>query len=224
VREHRRFFWQLATEIEITFPNQCYSISIGSIQRNGGEGMVRRYYCDSPRLFISSIQPEHQWHSWLFYCTNPPKFIWNDPNTHRHFFNWIEEKLGIIKGLESWYNVKKETIWRYGGETLLRDHYENSIFQFVTRNSQSNFNWEIWRFVGEKEKRDRVLVEEKHNVQDYFDWLKKRENNMEELKRERNNFLRAARIHEISENQRWMDELATTQSLLQLAISELFRN
>jgi len=53
---------------------------------------------------------------------------WNKRESHKAFFELLSRSLGI-KEPSDWYKVTKDDVHKFGGQKLLRQYYNDSIYQ-----------------------------------------------------------------------------------------------
>lgn len=61
---------------------------------------------------------------------------WTDRSTHKAFFEHLAKVFDIHQSSD-WHNVKKEDIYKHGGQNLLQMYYNDSIYQ--VHNAHDNF-------------------------------------------------------------------------------------
>src|SRR4051794_7185547 len=81
----REFFNWLSTRLGYTAMDDWYNVSQEDIQKNGGVGLLRTYFCDSPTKALQIVYPEHNWLPWMF--NRKYRGFWNHQFHHRLFFD-----------------------------------------------------------------------------------------------------------------------------------------
>jgi len=97
----------LAKVLNYKTVNDWYNISKKDFLDNEG-GRILSAYGKSPRLFVMSVFPEHDWQSWRF--GTRPKFWWWEKENVKCFVRDVEEKLKIDvgdgkDGVKGWLRV-----------------------------------------------------------------------------------------------------------------------
>jgi hypothetical protein len=118
-------------------------ISKGQIATNGGGGLLRLYYSDSPAAFVSAVFPEFQWIPWHFPFV--PRGFWEDLNNQRTYLDWVGQQVRY-QTWEDWYQVNSDTVVNHFGGGLLGTHYNNSAAQLVMTVYAKDYPWLPWKF------------------------------------------------------------------------------
>ena len=57
---------------------------------------------------------------------------WRNPTYRKEYFHRLARELNISQPTD-WYKVTRETIEKYGGQTLLKQYYGNSVYKVCER-------------------------------------------------------------------------------------------
>jgi len=107
----KEFFDWLGTHPGFTTLEGWYNVTKRNIVENGGEGLLKYYYDDSPSKAVLSIYSQHNWMLWRFHL--PPRGYWRSLSTDKlemnRLFDWLSEKLAI-KSLDDWYRISLDQL------------------------------------------------------------------------------------------------------------------
>ena len=130
---HGRYAKWLAAELQLLDPEDWYQLTVKLLHQNGGAGLLRNYYNDSPQQFVEQVvkthlHPGHEWIPWQF--ESVPQGFWEDKDNHGRYALWLAAGLRL-ENHKDWYQLTAKVIHENGGQGLLRTHYNNSAKQFV---------------------------------------------------------------------------------------------
>lgn len=111
----RKFTAALAQKMNFRQPEDWYKLRKQDIIDCGGRGLLD-HFRSSPRLFVSSMFPGHDWKQWKFAAGG--RSVWSASASRREFFDWAQSELGL-KALDGWYSVPAEDVHSLGGSSLL---------------------------------------------------------------------------------------------------------
>jgi hypothetical protein len=145
-RENRRkFFTSIVPENQLDL---WYSESFSAED-------VKRKFSGAPsilKLFRGSLAgalrdafPDHEWMEWKF--VRAPHRFWNDPKTRKRFFDTFgaHHHIGETE-VDPWYAVSMKQIASFGGASLLRRIYSNSLYQALI-DVYPEKKFKIWKFL-----------------------------------------------------------------------------
>jgi len=162
---HLNLFSLLKETLKLQIPYDSYSLNLSHFAKCGTQYFLAKLYGSLPASFITSMEPEHEWHPCLF--TVVPIRIWDNKSTHKLFFSYLETKLQI-QNVEDWYSHLSHSLFpKKSGEELLFHSYANSPLLFL-KSMIPHHKWQLWKF-----KYPPVLFsfpEPEHQLI-YFEWL-----------------------------------------------------
>lgn len=89
--------------------------------------------------------PEHNWQEWRF--VRGPHGIWKEKAQRKRFFDAFAEHHQIGKNdVDSWYTITQRQVADFGGASMLRLCYQNSISRAVM-DIYPDKNFKIWKFL-----------------------------------------------------------------------------
>jgi hypothetical protein len=94
-----------------------------------------------------------------------PKGYWQNKENQRKLFNNIAEKLNI-RTQEDWYSISRRQLTQYGGETLLRLYYNNSLYSAL-KSIYPMYSWSRLMCINVPHN----FWTKKSNRREYFDWI-----------------------------------------------------
>jgi len=141
VRSQCAYFNWLCVEMDLSSPRELYSLTIKDLATHHGGGLLYTYFNNSPLEFVKRLKPEFAWNNWWF----KGNWKWDKAENHRLFFDFLSQELGVKK-VEDWYTcLTAENIIKLGGTHLLKQHYGDSPFTFLSAMTP-NHKWVIWKF------------------------------------------------------------------------------
>jgi hypothetical protein len=102
-----------------------YKIQPQEVYDRGGNTLLKDYYNENLGKLLAAVYPEYVWEHFKFIESSIPHGYWWNTNTHRQFFDWMEEKLNV-RDHEDWYEVKVRQIKEHGGSGVLK-YYNDSL-------------------------------------------------------------------------------------------------
>src|SRR5690349_21128292 len=123
IETHYQFFVWLGDKLGYKCLEDWYQVTAEDFNRNGGGGLLRNSFGNSPSKALKSIYPDHEWKLWNFKTV--PQGYWEKTENQRAFFDRLSKTLGY-ECLEDWYNVTREDIIENRGGRLLNEHYNGS--------------------------------------------------------------------------------------------------
>lgn len=166
IKENRKVYFDwLAKKIGITNPEDWYNVTKQTIIDNHGSGIISNHYNNSLLAALEDLYPQFKWLPWLFRGGAHRAYFQTKAN-RKLFFIWLAEKMEI-SSQEEWGRVTKDIVAKYGGASMLREHYNDSVFDAL----QSLFISETWMpwLVGALKRRDYWRV--KGNRKKFLEWL-----------------------------------------------------
>ena len=136
---HRLFADWLFKELKYKTIEDWYTITARDIGENGGAGLLRHNYNNSPQQFLQAVYPEYEWVPWKF--TRVTKGYWDKNENHRLFADWLFKELEY-KTIEDWYNITQPIISKNGGGGLLKIYSPQQFLQAV----YPDYEWVPWKF------------------------------------------------------------------------------
>src|SRR5690349_20034692 len=133
IKDRRKYLDGLMVQLGYKCMEDWYKVSQEDIYKSGGGGVLNYYYNGSPSKALLSVYPTHNW--------DADKF---QGKQRRGIFNGIMKKLGF-KGMEHWYNVTVEDIYKNGGKRVL-DYYYNGSLSDALLSIFPEHNWELDKF------------------------------------------------------------------------------
>ena len=152
---HRKFLDALGRKLGTKGMHDWYDVSIQQIVGNGGGVLFNRYGNSIPNL-ITSVYSEHTWIVSRF---------GSSLEYQRNFLDGLGNQLGF-KHMEDWYNITAKDIRERGGESLLKNQYDGSIFKLVSSVFKEHF-WISWKF------RNMDLGLDQNQRFKFVEWLRK---------------------------------------------------
>ena len=134
-------FW-LKDILKIKSMEDCYQITIDTINNNYGCGLIGNKYNGSPYLLLKSIYPEYDWLPWKF--TSTPQNYWNNIENQQKYTKWLKDTLEY-KSMEDWYNISYEIIKRNYGSGLVAHKYNGSPY-LLLKTVYPDYDWLPWKF------------------------------------------------------------------------------
>eukprot|EP01118_Nematostelium_gracile_P009093 TRINITY_DN3048_c0_g1_i1.p2 TRINITY_DN3048_c0_g1~~TRINITY_DN3048_c0_g1_i1.p2 ORF type:complete len:336 (+),score=65.90 TRINITY_DN3048_c0_g1_i1:28-1035(+) len=138
IESQREFLNQLAKQLNIKQMEDWYNVTKPQIHENGGGGLLRIKYHNSPSKMITSLFPEHNWNLLQFH--HVPKGTCDDVQIQKEIINNITKQLKITK-MEDWYGITAKQIRENGGAPLLMK-YQGSPKKMIT----AMFPEHVWQF------------------------------------------------------------------------------
>eukprot|EP01114_Cavostelium_apophysatum_P003644 TRINITY_DN1370_c0_g2_i1.p1 TRINITY_DN1370_c0_g2~~TRINITY_DN1370_c0_g2_i1.p1 ORF type:complete len:645 (-),score=176.79 TRINITY_DN1370_c0_g2_i1:23-1957(-) len=133
----------LGSQLGFTHDDDWYRISNADFIQNRGAGLLQMYDSSASKAVSSILAP-----SILPFKFEPvPAWVWRQKEHHLDFLTYIAPKLGVLK-LDDWYKVNISAFKRINGATtLIEQHYDNSLFKFLSALVPEH-EWQEWRFKG----------------------------------------------------------------------------
>lgn len=105
---------------------------------------LKRGYNSNLAKALAVTYPDHNWQPWLF--ASVPAGYWDDPTTHRLYFDWLRDQLRIpLSELHMLYDVTVDHVYQHRGRSLLRTYYGSSL-PFAMIRVYPEHKWQVWRF------------------------------------------------------------------------------
>lgn len=99
---HREFFDWFAHQKGMRTKEEWYDVQPMQINSMGGERVLECYGGNMGKA-LAAVYKEHPWELWRF--GNIPHGYWDDTSTHKLYFDWLGNKMGVNQ-LDDWYRVK----------------------------------------------------------------------------------------------------------------------
>jgi hypothetical protein len=138
---HKLFAIQLGKILEFETKDDWYKITCKSITKNKGGGLLKKYYNNSPILFVRSIFIHDEWLEWKFAYIS--RGYWDKFENRKNYAVWLGEKL-TYKTMEDWYNITIQQINNNYGGSLMVLKYNSSPIQFL-RDVFPDYEWLEWK-------------------------------------------------------------------------------
>lgn len=116
IANQRKMFDEIGNALEVTSPDDWYSVTIEKVLRVEGSGGLLVTYKNSLSDALKAIYPEHEWKSYRFSAT--PHGLHESWHEVEGFIKDAEKKLRI-KSSQDWYRVSQDMLWRLGGGQLV---------------------------------------------------------------------------------------------------------
>ena len=128
IKNQRKFFDYIKNDFNIKTNEDWYKITCDDIKINGGRGVLGKY---NNSLFqaLKNVYPEEEFLPWKFHQTS--RYIWEDKENQRKYFNWLGKKLGITESID-WLDVTCNDIILNDGNGILK-YYNNSLIKSISK-------------------------------------------------------------------------------------------
>jgi len=164
---HMAFRNYLAAKLELTKPEDWYTVSTDTIRKMGGNGLLNSKYKGQTLAFLRAVFPDVTWYPWLF--KTPLKKFYENVAMQKLFLDWLAQKLSWATQ-EDYYKLTLTIITDNKGGGIL--HYHNSSpIQLLTAlipPPDGDAEWYPWKFDGSTPNNYWDL---KENKLKYADWL-----------------------------------------------------
>jgi len=144
IESHVIYFEWLCSHLNTCIPQRLHFLTSEEIRNNYGGGLIVIYYQGSPENLITKINPEQSWVEWMFKGTKKRE----DVRNHKRYFEWIGEKLGF-RHPSSYFHLTLSQIHDMYGSSLIQDHYNSSVSQFILTHlfpSLPHLTWIPWEY------------------------------------------------------------------------------
>lgn len=164
-----KFLDWLGKELGFKSMTDWYQITAELIYKHGGEGLLLKYFNNSPIQMLQTLYPTIEWIPWKF-STHVPNGYWEDPNNRIKFVSWLGKELGYAS-MEHWYQLTTDVISKHGGRGLLNGYFNGSAIQMI-QTLYPNHEWIPWKFAHVPN----GYWEDSNNQIKFVEWLKKEMN------------------------------------------------
>jgi hypothetical protein len=172
-KNHNIFASWLGKQLGYTKPEDWYKISIQQFVDHGGDGLLSKFYNNSPIKFVNcivkTIYPDYEWIEWKF--NRVRKGYWENVENHKTFAIWLGKLYGYTTP-EDWYKIKLYMIHDNDGATMVGNYYNDSPQKFVYEVVQTiypDYTWLPWKF----DNAHNNFWKDTNNQKVYADWFGK---------------------------------------------------
>jgi hypothetical protein len=139
----RARFDEIGSALKIKKLEDWYAISVEAFDEHDGGPLLRRHFNGSMSGALQKVYPEHEWN--LFNFKNKQKRLYQAPENHRAYFDWLGQELGV-RVLEDWYSLLPTTakIRQLGGAALVKQYSGSPILALQAAYPEHVFH--IWKF------------------------------------------------------------------------------
>lgn len=143
--QRRQLDW-IGEQLGVQSQEDWYYITGEDVKQvGGGSNLLCEHYNNSYFTCLKKVYPEFEWNASQFvgiphYISHPkPRNYWTDKQHRRAFMDSVAEQLGI-KTLEDWYGVQTRQVAECGGDQLLKNYFNNSLFATL-KSVYDEFEW-----------------------------------------------------------------------------------
>lgn len=142
---HKHYMLYLREKLDYTEMDHWYAISQDKFYKNGGCGLLKGYYNNSPTLAVTTVFNNHKWEFFKFdQVTNG---CWQHKENQRIYLEWLGNQKNY-KTRSDWYKISTQDFFQNFGTTLL-NVYHGSPSECVM-NVFDNHDWIYWMFNSQK--------------------------------------------------------------------------
>lgn len=116
VENRKSFFKSLYLRLGLASMQDWYCVPLAQIKKEGGVGIMTKYYKNSVSAALAEAFPEHIWEEWKFGQT--PRGFWREIQHQKRFLQSLYKKLDL-HSLEDWYLVRPERTSKFPGALCL---------------------------------------------------------------------------------------------------------
>ena len=134
---HREKIDQMFIKFNLKSFDDWQLVTKTNLIRYGGKSMLLFYHLNLCEI-LERVYPHYPWDSSLF-TSNNPKLYFESMENQREFMDGLFVKLKL-KNLDDWFNIKKITIKKSGGGTLLKKY--NYDMKTLLLSIYPNYLWD----------------------------------------------------------------------------------
>jgi hypothetical protein len=148
---HKKVMDWIAEKLDIQMQQDWYDVTGLQVKQLGAKVLINKYYSGSLFSALQSIYPQYIWDPQQLTATPRslhncfPANHWKSHSNQRELFDKLSERLNI-QTQEDWYCITVKQAKECGAESLLSNHYNNSLYSALV-SIYPEFQWDPNEFV-----------------------------------------------------------------------------